>query len=343
MKKKELKNNIPYKAYRKLHHWFWNGLKPGKWSLYLYSSYWHYKVSRYSKKSGGMNELYLTLEPNRGAGIGHQMGNWLAGYCLAEKFGVKYAYSRFPSADWDDFLGFGEHEISTKELILCGYTKKRLPGFNSDNEEDMKRIAGIINSYQGKKVIFYLSLDQYYRNIQEAERFVKEKFNNAKSRHNDKIIYERDTLNIAIHIRRGDIVAGQTTLAPELTKRWMTNDYYATLLKEVVSCIPKDRKYQIYLFSQGTREDFPEFDTIKNVKLCFDMPTRDSFLHMIRADILITSKSSFSYKPALLSDGIKICPEEFWHGYPADERWLLIDVEQGISQGQKGILNNLLQ
>lgn len=37
---------------------------------------------------------------------------------------------------------------------------------------------------------------------------------------------------------------------------------------------------------------------------------------MIYADLLITSKKSFSYKLALLPNGIKVVPEDFWHGYP---------------------------
>ena len=50
-----------------------------------------------------------------------------------------------------------------------------------------------------------------------------------------------------------------------------------------------------------------------------------SFLHLIRADILITSKSSFSYKPALMNDAIKVCPRNFWHSYPSDKNWILVE------------------
>ena len=55
------------------------------------------------------------------------------------------------------------------------------------------------------------------------------------------------------------------------------------------------------------------------------MNAQDSFLHMVNADMLITSKSSFSYKPALLSNGVKISPRNFWHGYPNTKDWILVD------------------
>lgn len=53
------------------------------------------------------------------------------------------------------------------------------------------------------------------------------------------------------------------------------------------------------------------------------MDEQATFLHMVKADLLITSRSSFSYKPALLSSGIKICPPKFWHGYPDAPEWIV--------------------
>jgi hypothetical protein len=50
---------------------------------------------------------------------------------------------------------------------------------------------------------------------------------------------------------------------------------------------------------------------------------------MVNADLLITSKSSFSYKPALLSNGIKVCPKNFWHRYPDKLDFILV-ADDGI-------------
>ncbi len=72
----------------------------------------------------------------------------------------------------------------------------------------------------------------------------------------------------------------------------------------------------IYLFSEGKPSDFPELEQFGNLQYCLDMDAFHSFVHMAHADILISSKSSFSYKPALISKGIKIVPDGFWHKYP---------------------------
>ena len=326
------------KVYRKLHTIFWHKLHPGRWSLFLYSAYRKYiraerkeKSNVSASKAGHLDvkdTLYLTQVPNKGAGIGHQMGNWNSGYWYAQCFGVQYAYSPFSNPQWDAFLGFGEGEVTAEELLKQGYKKRKLPYFDGNSKEDLQQIQGMIDQYRGQKVVFFLELDQFYEAQCGVMKHIKEKFYKAQKRKEDVLRYQPDCLNIAVHIRRGDIVIGQTTKDPGLTKRWLPTEYSANLLKALVNVIPKERAYRIYLFSQGTKEDFPELEEIPNIEYCLDMPARESFLHMVMADILITSKSSFSYKPALLSNGIKICPKHFWHAYPQEEKWIIVDEEQ---------------
>jgi hypothetical protein len=126
-------------------------------------------------------------------------------------------------------------------------------------------------------------------------------------------------------VRRGDIVAGKNDNNLNMLIRWLDNEYFERVLATVVEHIPSHKPYAIYLFSQGCEQDFPEFNKFNNLHFCLDMNAQDSFLHMVYADLLITSKSSFSYKPALFSNGIKICPKNFWHGYPRTNDWILSD------------------
>ena len=65
------------------------------------------------------------------------------------------------------------------------------------------------------------------------------------------------------------------------------------------------------------------------------MNAQESFLHFAYADLLITSKSSFSYKPALLNNGIKVCPKNFWHGYPTSKDWILVENDGTIDLNEK--------
>jgi hypothetical protein len=127
-------------------------------------------------------------------------------------------------------------------------------------------------------------------------------------------------------LRRGDIVAGQNKNENH-TMRWLTNDYFLKTLQNTLDYITTDKKVNIYLFSQGNKEDFLEFENLPNLNYCLDMGAIDSFLHMVMADVLITSKSSFSYKPALLNKGLKVVPADFWHGYPITKDWVKVSDE----------------
>ncbi|WP_304198662.1 hypothetical protein [Flavobacterium alvei] len=289
----------------------------------IYLSYWHYRFSNKNKSVTYHN--YYSSIPNSGAGIGHQMSNWIAGYWFARQFELSFAHIPFSSKQWESFLGFGENEISVVDLLANGYAKVRLPLFDEFNATEVALQKKIIASYSNQKVVFIAEQDQFYCDQFGVMEFIKDKFYTAPARIKDQIIYDSKSFNIAIHVRRGDIVIGQENLNPNLLLRWQGNDYFEKVLRRVVDNVKTDKPIVIYLFSQGDKSDFPEFEQFSNLHFCLDMNAQDSFLHMIKADLLITSKSSFSYKPALLSKGIKICPQNFWHSYPNTNDFILAD------------------
>ena len=287
---------------------------------YLYKSYWHCLISnKYKAKNNNIS--YFSAQPNPGAGIGHQMANWIAGYWYAKQFGLHFAHIPFSSNEWEVFLGFGENEPHVRDLVQTGYKKRRLPLFDEKNLEEVERIKKIIASYSGKKIIFIAEQDQFYRDQFGVMETIQQKFYNAPTRYNDQLIFDKIHFNIAIHVRRGDIMNDPEN--PNLQMRYISNDYFKNVLDSVLKKVKTNKLIHIYFFSQGKPEDYLEFTQYKNLHWCLDMGAQESFLHMVYADCLITSKSSFSYKPALLNKGLKICPYDFWHGYPKSNDWIL--------------------
>ncbi len=290
----------------------------------IYSSFWHYKF--HSTKTKTYNINYFAAIPNPGAGIGHQMANWIAGYWYAKQFGLKFAHIPFSTQKWESFLGFGDNEITVKELTEeMGYKKVTLPLFAEFNQNEVVLIKNIIASYNDKKVVFIAEQDQFYRDQFGVMEQIKYKFYHTKAREDNQFIYNKGHVNIAIHVRRGDIGTNKSTANDNLAMRWQENDYFINVLHETMANIKSDKPIFIYLFSQGKEEDYPEFSQFKNLQFCLEMNAIESFLHMVYADVLIISKSSFSYKPALLSNGTKVCPNDFWHGYPTDNDWIMVD------------------
>jgi hypothetical protein len=314
---------IAYKIKRRLWSSIVRKVRSKKYYPKLYKAYWH----AYFHKANQNDKLnYFSAIPNPGAGIGHQMANWIAGYWFAKLFELHFAHIPFSSEKWETFLGFGENEVSADELIVKKkYKRVLLPWFNEDNKLEVDLIKKIVQSYANKKSVFICEQDQFYRDQIGVIEDIKKKFHQAKARQNQQLIFNPNHFNIAIHVRRGDITIGQDTKNANLLMRWQNNDYFTTVLKHSLELINTHKSIYIYLFSQGKPDDYPEFKQFKNLYFCLDMNAQDSFLHMVYADLLITSKSSFSYKPALLSNGIKICPKDFWHSYPETKDWYLAD------------------
>lgn len=289
---------------------------------YMYRSYWH--LLFHKARNGGLNTTcYYAARPNPGAGIGHQMANWIAGLWYAKLFGLKFAHLPFSTPQWEYFLGFGIGEKMVKELKLEGYKVRKLPLFQETNEKEVELNKRIIQSYVGQKVVFVAEQDQFYREQYGVMEELKQKFYSAPARKNDRLIYSSAQFNIAIHVRRGDIMLDPHN--PKLAIRYLCNDYFEKVLRQVLENIKTEKPIHVYFFSQGKPEDYPEFANYPNLHWCLDMNAQDSFLHFVYADLLITSKSSFSYKPALLSNGIKVCPRDFWHDYPNTKDWILVE------------------
>lgn len=289
----------------------------------IYKSYWK---AQFIPSSLNLDTTqYMSAEPNPGAGIGHQMANWNAGYWFAKQFDLQFAHMPFSTKEWEDFLGFGFDEASVSDLIKKkGYKKIKIPLFDEKNNDEVSRTKKIIESFKGSKVIFICELDQAYQAQYGIKKYIQNKFFNSAIRKNDKKIYKPSSFNIALHIRRGDIVQ-KNLKNPNLTMRWLNNDYFFNVIESILKFLKTKNEIHIYLFSQGKINDFTEFKKFDNIHFCLDMSAQDSFLHMVYADLLITSKSSFSYKPALLNKGIKVVPKNFWHSYPKSKNWFLAD------------------
>ncbi|TWJ04616.1 hypothetical protein JN11_00333 [Mucilaginibacter frigoritolerans] len=318
------KEAIVGKIKRRLNSIFVNKIANTSFQFKIYKSYWHYRLmakSKNEKDETVKKTQYITLRPNYGAGIGHQLANWNSGLYFSKYFGLNYAHSPFSTEKWEYFLGFGENEVHAHELKKKHYRIVQLPRFDSENQDEIDLIDRIINSYDKENVLFCLEIDQGYMRQFDTYKSLSDKFFGAEARKNDKLIYDSDCLNIAVHIRRRMKIETEDAWK----SRGLDNQYFANVLSTVVENIGQNKKVALYLFSQGEVEDFPEFDKFKDINYCMQMGPVDSFLHMVFADVLISSKSSFSYKPVLISKGIKICPGSFWHQYPSADDFIISD------------------
>jgi hypothetical protein len=303
---------------------------------HIYPSYWRYQFSNKSKSRKLDSDIFISSTPNPSAGIGHQLANWNAGLWLAEMLGCPFAHIPFSTERWETFLGFGEQFPSLINLKKKGYKQRKLPLFDDTSEEEIDFVKRIIASYSGQKVVFVTEQDQPYTKQYETIPTLIRLFNSSRNRDSEETVYDPDAFNIAVHIRRAVVIDNQLIEEDEeqRKKRWLDNDYYEKTLASILDNLKAGRRIKIHIFSTSEADEFRSFSKYGDVVFCNHLDEYSSFLHFVRADLLITSKSSFSYKPALLNEGIKVCPRHFWHGYPDSRKWLLADNDGSISEAE---------
>ena len=302
-----------FKLHSKMHRLLVVSQRERKYYFWLYKSYWHMLFSSSKKTS---DNKFLSARPNPGAGIGHQISNWISGYTLAKSWNIKYACipfsyinNPFVANTWNELLGFSDGEVKIDSLIRSGYKVVLLPLFDENNEKEITVIKKIIDSYQGRK-IFLLEQDQKIANDTLCMDDLNKKYRKG---HKPSPLYDKKIINIAIHVRRGDIVQTGKKRNDNLTMRWLDDGYYIKIIDILIELL-KSHNYKIYLFSQGKDSDFACFLKYEKLKLCLDISAQETFKLLTDADVLVMSKSGFSYQAAKLNqNGLLIYPYGFWH------------------------------
>jgi len=288
--------------------------------FYLYRSFWHSVLNLNFNNISKNQKNYMSIDVDPGAGIGHQLANYNSAIWYAKKFNLIHAHTSFPNKKWEKLLGFNYSITCLEDLINKGYKKIKLPVFKEKDLVEISKIKKIIHSYRDQKIIFFLENNQGYTKQYQVAEILKEKFFSSKKRSKDKLIYSIKDFNIAVHIRAGDIMNNEKLI----NKRFLDINYFIKTINESLSIIKTPKKKKIHIFSESKLDSFSKLTNFKNIKFCHNLNQYKTFLHFVYADLLITSKSSFSYKAALISKGIKVSPKNFWHGYPYnDKKWIL--------------------
>jgi len=213
--------------------------------------------------------------------------------------------------------GFGEQ---FKFLIFCVlyseflgkdfyYTPFKTMEHNYDNDKDfLKKKEDMINfknnfSLVTKdtdfevpckfKLISFIEKNIKFCETSKSLQKIKDIFRIA-----NKDTYDKNFINIAIHIRR------MNKHDKENIKHYIQhpgtdvpNELYQLLIKQLKN-IYKNSK--IHIYSQGEETDFPFDDVIFHLNESIE----STFINMVYADVLLIAPSSLSYTAGLLSNGI---------------------------------------
>ena len=285
--------------------------------------YWFYKsyiISKiFKKKKSSKRKNYLTIITNPGAEISHQLANYNSAIWFSKKFMLNHAHSDFSTKKWNYYFKFNYTSKTFKKLLNKGYKKIILPRFDEKKKNQIMIIKKIIDFYDNQRVVFVLEYDQQYKKQYETLKVLRKKFF-FKKRKPSNLIYDKINVNIAIHIRLGDILLTKKNQK----KRLLSKNYYTKAIKQI-SKIKTPKKKMFYIFSNGDSKYYKDLLKYKNIIDVKNLSDIQTFDHFIYSDILILSKSSFSYKAGLISNNLKIAPNNFWHTYPKNKKWIIIN------------------
>ena len=215
--------------------------------------------------------------------------------------------------------GFGENlKFTIYTMLYSEYIKEEfyytpfnnLLEHNYDNDPDFvkkkDRLLNIIHHYPSvKDNIDYNTIGKFdllyffENNVEFCSNSKTLKKLKSMFREANKNRFDTSQLNIAIHIRRMNVVDIKNNINfDQIPGTDVPNDLY----KVIVGQFRQNYKDSfIHVYSQGEEKDF---DFGEDVVLHLNSSLEDTFTDFVYADILVIAPSSFSYSAGLLSEGI---------------------------------------
>jgi hypothetical protein len=248
-------------------------------------------------------------------GVGAQVQAVLSTMLFAEAFQLTYVHTPFErithnelganwEAEWERFFNLGKDEVAIKDIDT-----NLLEVVRNDNLRRLRRTPNVL--YVVRHCYPFADLfPNFY--LRMTDGWIGKYRSSSKEAY--KSFYEEGKVNIAVHIRRGDVV--------ESSDRYTGNRYHKALLSAIRRMLDDFKTdVSVHIYSQGAIADFDELDEMR-VHYHLDECPFTTFYNLTCADMVVVAKSSFSYCAALLS-GAVVVYEPFWHKPPGT--WIVAE------------------
>jgi hypothetical protein len=113
-----------------------------------------------------------------------------------------------------------------------------------------------------------------------------------------------DYIDVAVHIRRGDVTTADWTL-----DRYLDDDFYLKILQDIKDTLGDRCRITIHTQRGRYHMNF-NHELYSDYEILYDDESVDSdvWVKLVQADVLVMGISSYSYSAALLSDGLCVYP-----------------------------------
>jgi hypothetical protein len=299
------------------------------WLRWLYPAWWRYIFISWSMRfwrnhptCGVCRNRFLLRVPNK-AGIGDQIvTSWSEAYILAREFGLNFVHHPFvrsphdPDTDWEKFLGFGVGETDAHQVLSDPALKTVwLPPLSLANQRNISIYRDIIErSYPEDNILFRLPRNMYFHASIDQSKIMPKiyaaKYEAARRQNPSKYMPDPSVLNVAVHIRRGDISSLKDKDFQQWERRWISDEYYLNALQDVIRTIG-EVPFKVHIFSDGTEHELSAFSVVPHRIFHLREEPSVTFHALTSADILILSSSSFSICAGKICKGMKLIGRGF--------------------------------
>lgn len=250
--------------------------------------------------------LYLTYNVKTD-GLGGQYQRIISIIALAKKYGVEYLHNPITEME---HLPSHSYLKTIEEYFQIKNHFKQTTDFTYDQIMEIDQVSEeLILAYKCIENKVFLIKIGYPSKILDANpnlfNVVMPQLRGIKQ---NLLLpyYSSEKTNIAVHIRRGDIHYTEKNI------RYTPVEYFENIIQNIRSRIPNTN---ICIFTEITdenRDEFKRFECLDNVQIVADEDILLTFEHLVRADILVMCRSSFSYIAGLYNENMVIYMN-FWH------------------------------
>lgn len=259
-------------------------------------------------------------------GVGAQYNRIIGLLSIAKHHNLKYIhnmitvghnYDNDPEWDkkWDDFFNIKSIAYVSNNNDSNNSNNTLIEWLNYNNLKDIQNLNIKIQTIFPFNII-NKEPNTYYKIIQDDIRNAYNQNNSNKSLHLFK-----NKVNIAIHIR----------VINDHDDKFEYNNFYNSIgrfsikeeeyLKLIEYFISKYPYADIHIFSQkNITQRYKSLTQQNNINLHLDTDAFDTFHHLCNADILVISKSAFSYLAGIYNKNKVVYPALFFH--PPLDNWI---------------------
>lgn len=234
------------------------------------------------------------------------------------------------------------------KVIALPPFEMHIPSNAQIDDEVYRPVDQFIQSHPEPNTVFKLSNNRFgdYE-YASTQVWLREIYDKARQVDPIPLSYQSKYLNIAVHIRRGDLLPDRQF--SDLSTRMLPDAWYIAILDLIFATthqplaihIFSEGKHGLYQSEKGESFSWTQYFAYSGHPVIehIDTPFLETFHHLLNADLLIGSKSGMTHLAGMLGNSVKLVPS-LWHSYQGAQD--LLEVPDTMDDASKTAITQFL-